>query len=117
MTITPNVDPEVYRGLTPELVKQISDYIDDPMTATTFTDNGSKGKNSGRVLTNEVIYCWMANYGIPFSCEKWHIARLLTLIRACSLENQPPKKMDTNTILKQNAALNKARRAKLGSKG
>ena len=34
MTITQNVNPMVYMGITNENIKAISDYIDDPMTAT-----------------------------------------------------------------------------------
>ena len=38
------------------------------------------------------IYAAMASYGIPFECEKWHLNRLLALIRACGEENLPPEK-------------------------
>ena len=38
MTITQNVKPEVYLFLTKENVDQIYEYINDPMTATTFND-------------------------------------------------------------------------------
>ena len=39
MTITPNVDPEVYTRLTKENIKEIEDYIAAPMTATYFSSN------------------------------------------------------------------------------
>lgn len=116
MTITPNVKDEVYLGLTSDQIMEIKKYMDDPMTATRFTKKAGGG-GGGRIITNELIYCWMAQLRIPYSCEKWHIARLLTLINVCSLENQPPKKMDQKSILRQNAAVNQARRAKMKSKG
>ena len=54
---------------------------------------------------------------IPFECETWHINRLLTLIRVCNQKNQPDKKMSQSEIMERNRELNRARRAKLGSKG
>lgn len=116
MTVTPNVNPDVYTGLTEENVVEIKKYIEDPMTATTFSQQ-NQGPRNHEIITNELVYCWMTQLSIPFSCEKWHISRLLTLINVCSIKNQPPKKMDQKSILRQNAALNKARRAKKGSRG
>ena len=45
MTITKNVDPMVYYSLTKENIEAINDYINDPMTATTFRDDPNKAKN------------------------------------------------------------------------
>lgn len=44
MTITPNVNPLVYKCLTAKNFKEINDYINDPMTATTFSEDNSKPK-------------------------------------------------------------------------
>lgn len=111
MTITQKVNPLVYECLSLSNVEAIQKYIEDPMTATVFSDKfKTGGGNMGRLITNELVYCWMTQLSIPFSCEKWHISRLLTLINVCSLENQPPKKMSQNDVLRRNASLNKARR-------
>ena len=56
MTITQNIDPMVYRFLTDENIRDINDYIDAPMTATTFPD---KGSTSREIITSEIIYYWM----------------------------------------------------------
>ena len=70
-----------------------------------------------KIITNEIIYYWMISFNIPVEFEKWHLNKLLTLIRVCSIKNQPPKKMSRNEILSRNAAINAARRKRLNSKG
>lgn len=116
MTLTTQVDPIVYSFLTPENMKQIMDYIEDPMTATWFSDKDKK-KKSKEVLTAEVIYYMMITQQIPMECQKWHINRLMTLIRVCSEKNAPKKKMSKSDIYARNKALNAQRRAKYNSKG
>lgn len=116
MTLTTNVSPEVYYGLTSENIKAINAYIEAPMTATHF---GSEQNRSGKreVVTSELIYYWMIALNIPFECQKWHLNRLLTLIRICNIKNQPAKKMSRKEIMSRNAALNAARKKQLGTKG
>lgn len=116
MTITQNVKPEVYENLTHEHMEQIRKYIDDPMTATTFGTDKT-GKKSNEQITSELIYYWMISLQIPVEFQKWHINRLLTLIRVCNVKNQPPKKMSKRDVMSRNAALNAARRQELNSKG
>lgn len=113
MTITQNVDPDVYYSLTEEQVKQITDYIADPMTGTVIKQYGKKETGPSRFLTNETIYSKMAALQIPFTpCEKWHLNRLLTLIRVCAIEQQPPNKMSRAETLSSIRAMNAARRKK-----
>lgn len=116
MTLTENVDDEIYDMMTDENLDQINAYIDDPMTATTFSNDHSKGRNR-EIVTSELIYYWMLSLQIPFECETWPLKRLLTLIRVCNVKNDPGKKMSQRQIMNNNAALNAARRAKLKSKG
>lgn len=116
MTITPNVDPMVYLCLTNRNYAQIRAYMDDSMTATWFNEKDA-GKNGKRIITSELIYCWMITLGIPDRFEKWHLNRLLTLIRVCNAENTPKKKMKPGDVLRQNSALNKARKSAHRSRG
>lgn len=116
MTITQNVDPDIYNRLTSENVKQINDYIEAPMTATVFSEDG-RGKRNREIITAELVYYWMIASNIPFECQKWHLNSLLTLIRVCSIKNEPPKKRSTRDIMSRNAALNAARRKQLNSRG
>lgn len=116
MTLNPNVDDSVYRFLTKANMKTINDYIDAPMTATTFFEE-KNGKRNREIITSELIYYWMIALNIPFECQKWHLNRLLTLVRVCNIKNQPPKKMSKKDIMSRNASLNAARRQKFNSKG
>lgn len=116
MTVNQVSDPTVYSRLTLDNLNSINEYIGSPMTATTFS-NTLKGGSSGEQVTSELIYYWMIALNIPFECQKWHLNRLLTLIRVCEVKNQPPKKMSKREIMSRNAALNAARRKKLGTKG
>ena len=116
MTLTQNVKPEVYYNITPENLEEIHRYIDAPMTATTFSETETKKANR-EITTSELIYYWMVALEIPFECQKWHLNRLITLIRVCNVKNQPPKKQSKRETMRQYAALNAARRAKHNSKG
>ena len=115
MCTTQNVDPNVFNYLPYETQKQIIEYINDPMTATWFSSK--EEKKSGEVVTSELIYYWMTALNIPMECQKWHLNRLLTLIRIAGEKNQPPKKMSKNDIFKQNRALNARRKAKYKTRG
>lgn len=115
MTLTQNVDPQVYYALTSSNYMAIKDYIDAPMTATTFPKDSEK--QNREIVTSELIYYWMIASGIPFECQKWHINRLLTLIRVCGIKNSPKKKMSRKDAMNQQRMLNAQRRSKWGSKG
>lgn len=117
MSLDRNVNMTELEGITEEDYKKILDYIHDPMTATKISNNAKNKPNSNHVLTSEEIYYDMTALNIPFECEKWHLNRLLTLIKIASIKNEPPKKMSKGEIYRQNAELNKARRAKYHSKG
>lgn len=95
----------------PKLLETIKQYIDKPMSATWFNDNKTRKSSSREVITSELIYYWMISFNIPFECQKWHINRLLTLIRICGIKNQPPKKTKQKDLSKQYAELNAKRQA------
>ena len=94
MTITQNVNPNIYKYISPDEMDKIIEYI-----------------------TSELIYYWMITYNIPPEYQKWHLNRLITLIRVCQIKNTPSKKMSRGDIVNKYAALNAARRKKLNSKG
>ena len=116
MTLTQNVDPDVYKRITPDIVDSVAKYIENPMTATTFSKKSNQPPNH-EVVTAELIYYWMIAYNVPFECQKWHLNRLMTLINVCQIKNEPPKKMGTKALGNRNAALNAARRQSLNTRG
>lgn len=115
MSLDSSIDPRVYHTIPDDFYQIICDYIEDSMTATTISDNST---NSNRdIVTSEIIYYWMIELGIPFECQKWHLSRLMMLIRVCSIKKGPQKKMSKREILEQNRKLNEERRKKYKTKG
>lgn len=116
MVIDQEPDPDTLRALTRKQLEDIFSYVNDSMTATWFNERNKKAP-SRRVITSELIYYWMVALEIPFSCEKWHLNRLLTLIKVCNAENAPKKKMNKKEQMAQRKSLNAARRQKYNTKG
>jgi hypothetical protein len=108
----------LYKYITEENVKEVNKYIEDPMTATWFAEaKGVPQQTSHERITSELIYYWMVALEIPFECQRWHLNRLLVLIRICNIKNKPPKKYGKHETLTNNAALNAARKKQLGTSG
>lgn len=121
MTVSQNVDPLIYSvALTKEHVDEVNAYINAKHSATFFSDETKKegsAKRSSEIVTSELIYYWMIAANIPMECQKWHINRLLTLIKICSIKNEAPKKMSKGDIMRRNSSLNAARRRAMHTKG
>lgn len=113
MIVSPaNIDKQVLLGLTKENVDEIKRYITESKTATILpkgNDDTPGGKKEN--ITSELIYYWMIACGIPFECEKWHLDRLITLIRICQIKNEPSKKISKFDALSRTKNVNAARRA------
>ena len=116
MTITQNVNPDVYAAITPEILKEVSAYIDASMTATTFPSD-RKGRGSREIITAEIIYYWMICENIPFECQKWHLNRLLTLINVCNAKSQKPQKIPRAEQIAYNKRLNAANKRRWNTRG
>lgn len=118
MTITENVNRIIYDTLSNDTINLISRYINESMTATTFSDDGKPGPRSHEIITAEIIYYWLVALQIPFEpCQHWHLSRLLTLVRVCNIKNQPKKKGNMREIMSRNTKLNAERRKRLGTTG
>lgn len=118
MSLTPGVDPSIFETLTEASLAKISEYINNPMTATTFSNRGPNKPPSREIITAELIYYWMVALQIPFECQDWHLNRLLTLIHVCEVKNQPKdKKRNTREDINRRTALNRERKKRLGTTG
>lgn len=118
MTLTQNVSDDTYLCITNEDIAAVNEYIKNPMTATWFSNEKTKkGPGTKEIVTSEIIYYWMITLNIPVEFQKWHLNRLLTLIKVCNLKNTPQKKMSRRELMSRNKSLNEARRAALGTKG
>ena len=124
MTLNKGVPDEAYRHLTQENCTAIYTYMNDPMTATWFREDENtnkagprSGKSTASAVTSEVLYYDMVELGIPFECEKWHLNRLLTLIRVCNEKHKPPKNVSKSEQAAQRKALNAKRKKELGTRG
>lgn len=115
MTLTQNINDNIYQALSGKNINDIKEYIENPMTATWFMKTKNSAQN--RIVTNELIYYWMITLNIPMECQKWHLNRLLTLIQVCNSENAPKEMRNPNDILRENAAINAARKKQFNTKG
>ena len=117
MTVTQNVKPDAYNYLTEDNLTQIKEYIEDPMTAVYFNDSKEQGGRK-EVVTSDLIYYWMTALNIPLDeCQKWHLNRLIALIRVSSLKNTPPKKMSNRELVNRNRSINEANKKKFNTRG
>ena len=116
MTLNQNVDPDVYRHLTRDNLKEIETYIANPMTATTFREDKTT-RPSREIVTAEIIYHWMFSLEIPMECRKWHLNQLITLIKVRNIKLSPPKKRSMGEMARSRTALNEARRKQFNSNG
>lgn len=115
MTLTQNVDPNIYLMLNKKEINIIMEYISKPQTASTVPHKNQSGPNREQP-TSELIYYWMITLGVPVEFQKWHLSRLLMLIDICNFKNRPPKKMSKSEIAQHHRAVNAANRKRY-SKG
>lgn len=114
MTLTQNVPDSVYLNITNDQLREVDAYINDSMTATTFSKiEGKEGASPNHeILTNELIYYYMIALNIPVEFQKWHLNRLITLIEVCKRKNTPPKKMNAQQLAQHHQSVNARYRAK-----
>lgn len=119
--MTMALDPIKEEQLTHDVMEQLSKYIGDSNTATVFYtyDNGQNGNQTinTKTYTSEELYALMINVNIPMEFENRNLNRLLTIMRIISTQNNPPKKMSREDIVRQNAELNRQRKLQYNTKG
>ena len=117
MTKTQNVDLKIYNRITPQMIDGIVTYINDPMTATWFSEDTTGKDSNNEIITSEIIYYWMLTLQVPVEFQKWHLNSLLALIKVCNIKNSPTKKMSNKETLSRNKAINEARKRKWNTRG
>lgn len=96
-------------------IEDIQQYIGAKMTATTVPEMpDSPGRKE--TITSELIYYWMVSMSIPFDCERWHLNRLIMLIRVIGFKNKPKDKQRKMSMA-QRQALNQQRQAQFKTRG
>lgn len=111
MLLTPGTPPGIIYRLSPEQLKELTEYINDPMSASSVPQEGPN-RRTPEITTSELIYYWMTALKIPFNpAETWHLNRLMMLIQIANYKNQPEKKRRPGQVLndwrEQNARLKK----------
>lgn len=110
-------DELAFSTLNKEQIEAISNYINDPMTATIISEEDeesiSKKQSKSKFVTSEEIYSWMCAQNVPFECQYWHINRLIILIKICAIHNKPEdkkkKKMTSSDLALRRARMEAAR--------
>ena len=117
MTITQNVNPLAYNFLTEGNIREINEYINNPMSAYSSKEDKKKGKHNSETVTAETIYWWIATLNIPLEAQKWHLNRLLALVGLFNQKNEPPKKMSNRERAELWSKVNAERKKKLNTRG
>lgn len=111
MTLNNNVNELVYELLTAKQIETINQYIQDNRTATWFVERDKDSGVNQEQITSELIYYWMIIHNIPQDYQKWHLSRLMTLIRICNIKNSPNKKMSEQETIEYYRHIKEQRRA------
>lgn len=119
MTINKDIPDEVYYCIGVNEMKEVNDYINDVMSATTVKMYNTKKPMKKQILTSELLYYYMFKLGIPKECEKWHINRLIKLIEIFGANESTgdDKKMSRSELAARNKAINARNKAKYHTKG
>lgn len=124
MSLDGPIDDNLLLCISDSELRRVVNYIGDNRTATTFRHTNDTGSNE--VLTSETIYYYMAAFRLPWYAEKWHISRLLTLIRVANDKQSQggkrgrgmkPNKVNYNDKFNNYSQINAKNRALLHSKG
>lgn len=119
MSTEPITDDMLSR-LRPVDIRKINAYLNKKSTATWFNEDNKKAvpaAQKNKVITSEVIYGWMVALQIPIEMETWNLNRLMTLIKVCQINQEPPKKMNPKTAAAEQRRLNALRKERYNTNG
>lgn len=116
MVINDVDEPRWVLMLSRQDTKRIIEYVGTEQTATTFHSYRPQ-RRSREIVTSEMIYYWMASLNIPYSCETWHLSRLLTLIHIASIKGRTGEKMPARDVRQMYAEINEKRKKQYNTRG
>ena len=117
MLVYPVGGKELIYQLTPSQLEELTHYINASLTASSVPEVPSANKFNAETVTSELIYYWMVGLKIPFDAEKWHLSRLMMLIRITNFKSEPPKKQNAAHKMAEWKRMNEERKAKFNTKG
>lgn len=103
--------------LDPEQLEELTEYINASKTASSVPDEPGGSSLNRETVTSELIYYWMVALQIPFEAEKWHLSRLMMLIRITNFKQSPPEKQNKATMMQKWKELNDRRKAEYNTSG
>lgn len=117
MLISPSDRNLVYL-LEPEQLEELTEYINEQRTASSVPDTnlGPVSLNQ-ETVTSELIYYWMVALRIPFDAEKWHLSRLMMLVRITNFKQSPPEKQNKAKMAASWREINARRKAQYNTTG
>jgi hypothetical protein len=117
MLTSPEHDPTMVFGLSPDQFEQLTSYVNSERTASTV-DPDPKAKKGGQIVTSELIYSWLVGLEIPFQpTESWHLSRTMMLIQMVTRQKSPPEKQDKATALSKWDEMNRRNKERFQSNG
>lgn len=118
MLRSPDIQSDFVDRLKQEHYTAVSNYINKPNTATTFSNPEPQGRARQEPITAELVYYWMIGFQIPFfPCEDWPFNRVMTLIRIAGIKQTKPRRMSKAAQAEEMRRLNAQRREKLNTPG
>lgn len=115
MLLSP-VDPNYVYLLSPVQMDTLTNYINEPQTASSVPPDGPPQYNP-EVTTSELIYFWMVGLKINWEAQDWHLSRLMMLIQITSYKQQPPKKRNPMEVISDMRRENERRKQLFNTSG
>lgn len=115
MVVSGEIDPILYCFIPDQIISKVDDYINDPMSATTFQKTNEPQPRD--IVTAEIIYWEMTVLNIPIEFETRHLNHLLSLIKVCSIKNGPAKKKSKKERIEENRKRNEMNKKFFNTKG
>lgn len=107
------VDPSIVYRLSPEQLEELTNYVNADLTASSVSDG--KGKGVRETVTSELIYYWMVALNIDWAAERWHLSRLMMLVRIANYKQQPETKKSQAEQVKSWQQINEENQRRFGA--